>query len=278
MYVLFDIGATNCRVGVSTDGVTLGEFKQEKTPAKFSDGMALIKKMAGELAGGEEIKGAAGGVAGSLDEKKASFVYSKLTDWVGKPLREELFAILQCPIHVENDTATVGLGEAHFGAAKGANVAVYITVSTGIGGVKIVDGYVDESAFGFEPGHQIINFAEAGTETRGEFENYASGTALQKKYGKIPSDIHDADIWKEHARLLAVGLYNTILHWSPSVLVLGGGVVVHAGLDLAEVAKQLESLNKIFPRLPEIKKSTLEDLGGLYGGMVLLSKSHRPKW
>jgi predicted NBD/HSP70 family sugar kinase len=151
---------------------------------------------------------------------------------------------------------------------------VYITVSTGIGGVKISGGKVDESATGFEPGHQIINMAELASDTRGELESYASGTALSKKHGKIPSDIHDSDVWKEEARVLAVGLYNTILHWSPHVVVLGGGVVVHADLDMAEVKKNMEQINKVFPRLPEIKKAALEDLGGLYGGLVLLGVPH----
>jgi glucokinase len=50
-----------------------------------------------------------------------------------------------------------GLGEAVFGAGKGREIVVYMTISTGVGGARIVGGKIDASAMGFEPGHQIID-------------------------------------------------------------------------------------------------------------------------
>ena len=58
---------------------------------------------------------------------------------------------------IANDTAVVGLGEAHRGAGIGYNIVTYITVSTGVGGTRIVDGRIDRRIYGFEPGHQTID-------------------------------------------------------------------------------------------------------------------------
>ena len=59
--------------------------------------------------------------------------------------------------YLANDSDLDGLGEATVGAGKGFNIVAYITVSTGIGGVRIVGGKIDVSTYGFEPGHQIID-------------------------------------------------------------------------------------------------------------------------
>ncbi len=279
MFLLFDIGATKMRLAVSKDGKSFGVPKILKTPKDFNEAVGLFKTEAFNLCEGRKIKAAAGGVKGVLDKGKNRLVAVPiLTDWTHKPLKENLSKILRVPVFLENDTALVGLGEAVYGAGKGYGVVVYITISTGVGGVIIVGGEIDENTMGFEPGHQIINFDGPPCffcGVPGHLEEYISGAAFERRYAKKPYEITDPAIWDEAAKFLAYGLNNTIVHWSPDIVVLGGSMMKEIGIPIERVRFYLKNILKIFPEPPLIEKASLGDIGGLYGALTFLKKQLR---
>ena len=187
--------------------------------------------------------------------------------WNGKPFKKELERMFSAPVYLENDAALAGLGEAVKGAGRGYDIVAYMTVSTGVGGARIVNGAIDRNAMGFEIGHQIINYdGEART-----LEEYVSGSGFMHRFGKLPQDITDPATWEEAARLLAVGLRNTIVHWSPDVLVLGGPIVLQSRLPFERLREEIQqSVKEVFPTTPEIKKAELGDSAGLYGALEYL--------
>ncbi len=275
MYLLFDIGGTKTRIAFSGDGDAFGEPKVVATPEEFEKGIEQFKKAALELSGGKRIEAAAGGIAGPLDREKTKLVKSPhVSGWVGKPLKEQLQRILNSPVYIENDAAMAGLGEASYGKGRGRDIVVYITVSTGVGGARIVNGEIDRSAMGFEPGHQIIDAdgticPECGS-VPGYFEKCASGSAIERRYGKKAYEIDDPAVWEEEARLLAYGLNNTIVHWSPDIVILGGSVMRSVPLD--RVRFHLRTVLKIFPEPPLLEEAVLGDFGGLYGALHFLKR------
>src|SRR3972149_3814287 len=189
MFFLFDIGGTKMRLAVSENGNKLDRVVILPTPRKFDDAMALVKKAVKELVNGKKIKAVSGGIAGPLDENKTMILNApNLRGWSKKPLAKELQKIFKAPIFLENDAALAGLGEAVFGVGKGKKIVAYLTISTGVGGCRIISGKIDESSQGFEPGHQIVFFENKITI----LENMVSGTAIEKKYGKQPYEIFDA--------------------------------------------------------------------------------------
>lgn len=274
MFLLFDIGGTKIRLAVSRNGNSFAKPKIVETPKDFDEGMSLFEKTAAELSGGEKIRAASGGIAGLLDQKKEKLVNSpNLPGWVNKPLKETIAKLIDVPVYIENDAAVVGLGEAVVGAGKGYEIVAYITVSTGVGGARIVDGKIDRNRFGFEPGHQIINPAGTLFPSRSisrHLEGLVSGTALEKRYHKKPYEISDPKIWEEEAHWLAYGLNNTIVHWSPHVVVLGGSLMHKISIE--KVASHLEDILTIFPTPTPIVRAKLGDIGGLYGSIALLKQ------
>ncbi len=273
MFILFDIGGTNMRVAASSDGETFGEPRIIPTPKDFDDGMRTLKDTALSLAEGKKIDAVGGGIAGTLSRDRAIFLNGPhLQGWNGKPIKKALAELFGAPAFVENDTAIVGLGEAVAGAGKGHAIVVYMTVSTGVGGTRIVDGKIDVSAMGFEPGHQIIDAGGALHETtvagRGiDLEGYISGTAVSARYGKKPKEITDPAFWDEMARLLAYGLNNTIVHWSPDIVVIGGSMMNQIGIPVDRVRAHLKGILHIFPEHPAIEHSALGEIGGLHGAL-----------
>ncbi len=265
MYIVFDIGGTKTRVAYSKDGVAFSQPFTRDTEKDFPTAMNVMKEMFQEAAGDGVIQAAAGGVR-SLDRGKKKLRAHPYPLWVHEPLHEELEKMLGVPVYLENDAALAGLGEAAAGAGRGYPIVAYITVSTGVGGARIVQNTIDPSAQGFEPGSQIISV------DGGSLESHVSGTAFLQKFGKQPREISDPAVWEEAARVLAFGLHNTIVHWSPDVLVLGGSMIIgDPAISIDRIREHLKNILAIFPDLPEIKKAELGDAAGLYGALAFLN-------
>lgn len=250
MYLLFDAGASKIRLAVSADGQSFGDTRIIPTPATADAIVGAIFKIGTELAGGQPWRAVIGGLS-----RKLSAIEGALTT-----------SSLSCPVYLYNDTALVGLGEAVAGAGQGKKIVMYSTVSSGVGGVRIVDGVIDRAAVGFEPGHQIINVS-GPVQT---LEEAVGGLAVEREMREAPASINDPAFWRAKAEILAVGIYNSILHWSPEVVVVGGSMMKRPGISLAEVETQLTKLNKVLPALPELKLGTLGDYGGLHGALAQL--------
>lgn len=282
-YLLFDIGGTKMRVAVSQDLSKLGDVSILETPKNFKEGMLRFREMVNRVSRGKKIEAAAGGVAGPLDKKKTKLVNSpNIQGWINKPLKSALEKAAGAPVFLENDADLGGLGEAIFGAGRNKDIAVYITIGTGVGGTRVVCGKIDRSAMGSEPGHQIVPCRSPNVLSRyhdnamrGEYstiDDCISGAAIYRRYKKLPSEIMDKKIWDEAAQILAIGLNNTIAHWSPDVIVLGGAIMDK--ISIGRVCFYLKKIFKIFPKIPLIKKTKLDDVSGLYGAMALLKQ----KW
>jgi glucokinase len=91
---------------------------------------------------------------------------------------------LGLPAVLERDTVVALLAECGFGAARGARDAVYMTVSTGVGGAVLADGHVLAGADGLagELGHLVVdmNGPACGCGGRGHLEALSSGTGLAR--------------------------------------------------------------------------------------------------
>lgn len=282
MYIIFDIGGTKTRIAGSDDGENFSEPVIYDTPKDFDDGISCLKEKAFEIAGEKKITAMGGGIAGPLDRSRSKLVNSPhLPGWVGKPVADELALQTQVPVYIENDTAIVGLGEAVHGAGKNYSIVVYITVSTGVGGVRIVNKRIDVSAMGFEPGHQIID-AGGGLAVLGEppyhsrtLESYVSGSSVEARYHKKPYEILEPEFWERMARFLAYGINNSIVHWSPDAVVIGGSMMKKIGIPIDRVSAHLKGILHIYPTLPAIVKAELGDIGGLHGALYYVKTMNK---
>lgn len=250
------------------DGKTLGEAKVFPTPTDFSEGVLVFKRIKEEFFDGFQIKGVAGGLPGPFNREKTEIAAApNLPGWNGKPLKIELEKVLEAPVYLENDAALAALGEATYGAGNGKANVVYYTISTGVGGARVVNGVIDENVSGFEPGSQFVDMKDYKT-----LEDCISGKAVEAKYGKKPYEITDPAIWDELAKILAYGIHNSIAHWSPDIVVLGGSMMKEVGIPVDKVRLHLGEMPRVFPDLPLIEKSRLGDESGLYGALAYIKK------
>ena len=249
MYLLFDLGATKWRLALSRDGQSFDTPVVIATP-KSEELVMVFQQTAWKLLDKERPGAVAGGLSRHF-----------------YPLKNDLTKLFSSPVYLENDAALAGLGEAVAGAGQGFKIVSYVTVSTGVGGVRITDNQIDQAFEGFEPGKQIIDYHD----TVKNLEDQISGRALAERFGKSPTQITDLAVWEELARLLAVGLHNTMLHWSPEAVVRGGSMMTgRPRIELTAVQSYLEKISTVFPQLPVLKLATLGDFGGLHGALHFL--------
>ena len=277
-YVLFDIGGTKTRVAVSEDLKSFSDAKKFATAQSMKVGVKDIAAAVAELTD-KPIRAIAGGIRGALNHDKTEMIQDAggaLTGWEEQPLAKELKKALGAEVYLENDAAMVGLGEAHFGAGDPEQIIVYLTVSTGVGGVKIEYGKIDDYHYGFEPGHQILDVDHTilGEEEEPTLENLVSGSALERRFGMKPYEIPQSDaVWDQLANYLAHGLRNTVLCWSPDTSVLGGSMIVgDPRMMLNDIIRHTEVVLDGVAPVPDIVDATLADEGGLYGAMALLQQ------
>lgn len=269
MDIVADIGGTKTRVAGTRDREAFFEPIVMDTPGAYDEALAAIQEAIRTVAGGQKVEKIAAAISGALSKDRRSLTgaHHHLPDWLGKDLAGDLGVPFEAETTLTNDTEQVGLGEAVYGAGKGANIVVYITVSTGVNGARIVNGEVEPTAFGYEIGGQYL-MVDGIPQT---FEDLVSGGAIEKKYGKHPKELGaDSPVWEELAKTTAYGVHNTILHWSPERVVLGGSMFNEVGIKVDRVEAHVREYMKKFPDIPEIVHSDLKDFGGLYGGLVVL--------
>lgn len=268
MLVLFDIGGTHTRVGKSLDKTTIKDLKIFPTPKDFQEGIQAIKQATEELAQGAEIEAAAGGMPGRLNKDKSQVTNSvNMAGWVNQPLKQKLLEVFSSPVFLENDANLGTLGEATFGAGKEKDIVAFLTVSTGLGGGRVVNGRIDSNSLGFEPGKHIVDITKTPPAI---LEDFISGVALERRFGKKSEDIEDEEVWDEEARNLAVGINNVLVFWSPDIVVLGGSVM--KSIDIEKVRNYTKETVRVFSELPPIEKGILGDEVGLWGALAYLNQ------
>ncbi|OIO45775.1 MAG: hypothetical protein AUJ28_03680 [Parcubacteria group bacterium CG1_02_37_51] len=191
------------------------------------------------------------------------------------------------PVLLENDTNAMALGEMMYGAGKGMQSLVMLSLGTGVGAgiifrhgakLNLLTGH--HGAAG-EIGHMIINFngIEGRPKKKGTLEQYASAKFLKRRNVNQPLKIQQEakagkksalKIYQELGHYLGYGLANIVNIFDPEVIVLSGGVSEAYDLFI-KPAKLVMKNNLISSQSADIKilKSKLGDRAGAIGAAAL---------
>jgi fructokinase len=205
------------------------------------------------------------------------------TDIVG-PIRDALGVA----VGFDTDVNAAALGEWRYGAGRGIDDLLYLTVGTGIGGGMLVRGEPLHGLVHPEMGHVRIPHDTAADPFPGVcpyhgdcLEGLASGPAIAARWGQ-PADTLPAEhpAWALEARYLALALQTFVCTLSPRRIVIGGGVMAQPGL-LPQVRCELAALLAGYVRAPEIAAGldeylvapALDSRSGVIGALVLAARA-----
>jgi fructokinase len=210
------------------------------------------------------------------DPRSATFGYITTTPkrgWRNFDLAGELRRVLRVPVGFDTDVNGSALGEQRWGAARGLETFLYVTVGTGIGGGAMVGGQLLHGRSHPEMGHILIphdgTFPGVCPYHGACLEGLASGPAIEARWGCPGSSLppeHPA--WDREAEYLAAGLLNCILTLSPQRVILGGGVP-HQKHLFPLIREKLSRLLNGYYSPPEIVAPELGDRSGVLGALVL---------
>lgn len=172
------------------------------------------------------------------------------------PLFREEFGV---PVGWDTDVNGAVLGEARWGAGRGLDTLIYLTIGTGIGGGILAGGHLVHGLVHPEAGHIILPRDPDVDPYRGTcpfhdscFEGLAAGPSFEGRWGKkgieLPAD-HPA--WDLEAHYLALGLQSFLSTLSPQRIILGGGVMDQPQL-FPKVRQKLLELNNGYIRHPSL--------------------------
>ena len=227
-----DLGGTNVRAGLVTQGGVVLERRARPTPRGPGSAGQLVdflRSSLAELTGqlgvaghaadagatpppsvraapapgagtGQDLLGVTGvvmGVPGSVDYQDQRVLVAPNLDRevVGALSADGLEAALGAPVELANDADLAAVGEATFGAGRTYRDVVYLTVSTGIGAGVVLGGrLVRGRRSAGEVGHTVLDACALRAGQPATLEELGAGPALERLARREGSNAGGAEL------------------------------------------------------------------------------------
>ena len=238
----------------------------------------------------DDINLSALGIAsfGPVDLNPTSDTFGYITstpkpNWSNTSFAGKVKEALHLPVGFDTDVNGALLSEHRWGAAKGLENAIYLTIGTGVGGGALINNKLVHGLMHPEMGHIILPIREDDPYGGGCpfhkncLEGLANGPSLEARWGASAKTFAvDHPAWELEAHYLAIALHDFICNFSPQKIILGGGVMKQDQLFPMVREKTLESLNTYIQKeeiLSEIDDyivyPQLGDQAGVLGALAL---------
>jgi glucokinase len=277
-----DLGGSHVTAAVVTeDGTIHSAHEQDLDDLSFD---AVVQALGVQVSAalkdaGSKVVGIGIGSPGNIDAESGAVLYSPNFGWSNQPLGKAVRSKFSLPVYVGNDARCATLGEYAFGAGRGTEDFVMLTLGTGIGGGIVANKtlLLGNKWGAGEIGHHQIRPSDGFVCACGKigcFEAQASGTGLirhafavaasfprstlldvareklsSKKIRKAAQagDKHALAAWKNFSDDLAIGLANIIAFVNPKRIALGGGVSSAGDFLIDAIAKRVDDLTTMVP-------------------------------
>lgn len=231
---------------------------------------------------------------GPVDLRRDSPTWGFITetpkpDWAGTDVAGFLSRELDLPVAFDTDVNGAALGELTWGAGRGLESLVYVTVGTGIGGGLIVGGEPvhglvhPELGHVLPPRHPDDSFVGICPFHGHCMEGLASGPAIEKRWGRPAPELpEDHPAWDMEAFYLGTLAANLTLTLSPQRIIFGGGVNEAPGLQ-RKVRQRLVTALSSYVQSPALADGAetflvapeLGSAAGICGAFELASRRSR---
>jgi glucokinase len=300
--VAVDIGGTHIRVAVyEPNSVTPVAHQRTRSLAHEPGVYDRLERAIESVWPQGKVRAIGIASPGPLDPHTGTILATpNIPEWRNFPLTAKLAAHFDVPAYLDNDANMAGLAEWQFGAGKGHQDVVYLTISTGIGGGVISNGCLLQGfrGMGAELGHMIIDpdGPPCGCGQRGHIESFSSGpsiaryvreqlaagqkSSLEGQPKSTSAQIAEAarsgdalaiSAFERAGFYLGIAVANYLAVFDPSILIFGGGVSQVGELLFKPFETSLRK-HTFHPHYLDglvITRAALGDDAGLLGALAL---------
>lgn len=284
-----DLGGTTTRVvAVRPDGAVAADrvVSTGALGARAPDGVASLIGMIEEVGSSLWVAGVGIGASGPIDSHGIIRNSDTLPNLTGVSIPAAIEERLGVPAAIDNDSVAFALGEWRFGAGRGANSVVGVTLGTGIGAAYVDGAGPFRGGDGEHPegGHIPVPSAPdpcyCGLASC--WEQAASRTALERlieRDGRYP-DVESAargardrsgeagSVFARYGDAVGSGLITLCTLFRPERVVIGGGSAAYADLFLASAESAMERSER-YATTRDLRVSELGVLAGAIGATCL---------
>ena len=218
---------------------------------------------------------------GPIDLRPESATYGFITStpkrsWRDTDLAGAVGRALGVPVAFDTDVNAAAMAELRWGAARGLQSFVYVTVGTGIGCGAVIDGRLLHGRMHSEMGHIRIPHDVGRDRFPGNcpyhgdcLEGLASAPAIEARWEKAAHLIPDGHAaWDVEAEYLALGIVSWACTLSLERVVMGGGVMQRGEL-FPKVRERVRELLNGYLEAPDIVAAELGRKAGVLGAIAL---------
>jgi glucokinase len=302
-----DFGGTTVKLGLVRDGVLI--HRAESLPtldfSSSADLLDAILHSVENLRKHEPAVAAIGAGLPGIVDSRAGIVHhlTNVPGWSNVPLRDVLRERTGLPSVIENDANAMTYAEWRFGAGRGRQNVVCVTLGTGVGGGLILDGrlYRGSRMGAGEIGNMSIDYrgVPGVYGNFGALEQYVGNqqiaaraqqryqetgtprepddcTPLALELSALKGDRIAQDIWEETGVMLGAALSDVIWLLNPDSIILGGGVAKAGELIFSPIRRTIASrTSEVFYEELDILPAQLGSDAGLIGcGALALDASY----
>lgn len=253
LYIGIDIGGTKILAIVATaEGTIVGRAIRDTDATRPTDAIvATMADAASEATADATVDPSrivAAGIAsaGAIDTKAGTLIWApQMQTMANTPIVDTFRQHWDIPTGVANDANLAALAEQRYGAGRGNDNVLFITVSTGIGGGIVLNGEMYAGAGGFagEVGHMSVDaHGPLGRSTTpGAWESLCSGIALarittERIMAGEPSSLEDVTASGE---IDARHIFEALRNNDPLAIDVVGDAIENMGVALAGVVNIL---------------------------------------
>ncbi len=255
-----------------------------------------------------EIAGVGIGLPAQVDFLRQEIEFCTNLPLAGVDIRSLVMSRTRNEVTIDNDGHLAAVGEARYGAAKGARDFLMITLGTGVGGGLFVDGepYRGNRGLGGEIGHMVVDLEgpECPCGGRGHLEGFlgrpaiaAAGKEAAKAFsGRAILDAAGGDIEQVTAEAVViaaqggdevarrilldcgeilgralVGFVNLL---NPRLICVGGGIGESADFLVERAAQVMQGEALAGRRDVEVVQAVLGNDAGILGAAAMAFDEH----
>jgi glucokinase len=260
MYLCIDVGGTKTLIACLDENGVIIEKIKIPTSRVYKTFLKDIQGVLQDFNNNQFVAGAIGVPAALIDrDKRIAHKFSNLP-WINVSIAEDIEAITNCKIFMENDSKLGGLSEAML-IKENYSKVMYISISTGIG-YSFIDNLRIDTNTG-DGGGRMLLVEKDGTYV--PWENLASGQAIVKLYGKMAKDIISTDTWMKISTDITKGISILVSIFQPQIIIFGGSVGNFFDKYGDLVRNNLIDYHIPYITLPKLKGAERSDDAVIYG-------------